>query len=170
MVHSQVSNRLFRDPPHHTEQEAGVAHTLVYMCTCSPVCTHTGCSPAFTSKTPGCDSFNDGGNCCWVGSASLHRVCCQALRFHSFYCRLEEDVSLTRETEREATMFPNSPVWLASGTYDPLTHVNKYFQCRAETSPQPALHNRRGLYEGLQGACQSPFLNSLMIYLMPLDI
>lgn len=59
---------------------------------------------------------------------------------------------------------------MTAGTYDPLPRVNKSPQCRAETSPQPTLHNHRVLYEGLQGACQSRFLNSLMIYLMPLDI
>lgn len=139
---------------------------------CVPVCacTPASSSPAFTFKNPGCDIFKDGGDCCWAGPASLHVVCCQVLRFHSFSCRFEEDVSLTRDMEKEAAVFPNSPAWLASGTYDPLARVNKYFQCRAETSPQPTLHNCRVWYEGLQGACQSLFLNSLMIYLMPLDI
>lgn len=59
---------------------------------------------------------------------------------------------------------------MTPGTSDPLTHVNKHFQRCVETSPQPTLHNCRVLYEGLQGVSQSLFLNSLMIYLMPLDI
>lgn len=71
---------------------------------------------------------------------------------------------------RRPPIFPNFQTWMTPGTFDPFTRINKYFQRREEARPQPTLHNCSVLYEALRGACQSLFLNSLMIYLMPLDI
>lgn len=143
----------------------GVARMRV----CACMCAHTCCSPAFTSNSHGCGPFKYDGAYFWVGSAWLQMVCCRVYSSISFYCWFE-DVSLSREIEKEATIFPNFQTCMTPGTCDPFTCINKYFQCREETSPQPTLHNCRVLYEGLQGACQSLFLNNLMIYLMPSDI
>lgn len=144
--------------------------TCVFVCVCVHMCVH---APAAHQASPlivvvaaplmmmeiisGLGQLN----CKWYVVKFYNSI--------SFYCWWET-VSLSREIEKEATIFPNSQIWMTPGTYDPFTRVSKYFQCRAESRPRPTLHNCRILYEGLQGACQSLFLNSLVIYLMPLDI
>lgn len=88
----------------------------------------------------------------------------------SFYYWFEEDVRLSRETETEATVSPNSKTQLTPG---PLTHSLMLTNVPSATrrpSPPSRLHSLGVLYDTLQGACQSLFLNSPMIYLMLLDM
>lgn len=91
----------------------------VCMCVYTCVCVHTCCSPAVTSKNPGCSAFKDGGDYSWLGSASLQMGCYQVLRFPSCYCWFEEDVSVRREVQRRLQYFQTpSPGWLRG----PMTH------------------------------------------------
>lgn len=100
----------------------------------------------------------------------MARCVCFTFAFFFFNCWFE-DISPRREIAKEAAIAPNSKTGTAPGTSDPLHSLLLANIPSAAWRPVPVrIAQSRGLYEALQGACQSLFLNSLMIYLMPLDI
>lgn len=100
------------------------------VCVCPHACACTCCSPAFTSNNHVLDTFKDDvAMVSGLGQFRFRWDAVNVLWFHFFLLLVwRRMVVWDGRLRRRPQLFPKSKTWMTPGTYDPLTHVNKYSQ------------------------------------------